>query len=328
MLLNVNISPKDNGLNRCLCDQIFKNAVSLKARLCMNLRKLPFYLDENADIFFPRCYLVSDVTEECRLRNDFRLTSAICILKWVIYNSSSDLSSPSTGEGQMEKDYTEGSKEALVTGIKCVDRLDEFLKLKEFDPSLENPKWVVQKYIEKPLLIYDTKFDIRISVHLCNNAIQKRLKPSVERNPLVPKESMWSSGQFQEYLKIKGRTNIWQGIVYPSMKKAIICSLVTVQTTIQARKNNFGLYGADFLLGEDFKPWLIEINLSPSMSRSTSVTALLCANVQEDTIKVIIDRKYNSKCNIGQFERMSKQERKYLSRSVDSLQAKAMYKDK
>ncbi|XP_078410548.1 tubulin monoglycylase TTLL3 [Cetorhinus maximus] len=445
-----------------------------KARLCMNLRNLPSYLDENADSFFPRCYLISDMKEECTLCNDFRLTGAVSILKWVIYNSASDLSSPSTGEGQIEKDHTEGTKEALVTdpekpsktdgqlsttlietairvcedflqslkqganyievdipptlsemewadlieqhyylihnqatipgshnylidcqnilnrlksvhpqleidgirniwivkpaaksrgrGIKCVDRLDEFLKQKDIVPSLENPKWVVQKYIEKPLLIYDTKFDIRLwflvtdwnpiniwfykdcylrfstqpftlenldsSVHLCNHAIQKRLKPSAERNPLVPKESMWSSGQFQDYLKIKGYGNIWQEIVYPSMKKAIICSLVTVQAIIQARKNNFGLYGADFLLGEDFKPWLIEINLSPSMSHSTSVTALLCTNVQEDTIKVIIDRKCNSKCNIGQFECLSKQERKYLSKSTDSLPAKVLFEDK
>ncbi|XP_078090741.1 protein monoglycylase TTLL8-like [Mustelus asterias] len=462
-----------------------KNAsFTTKARLCRNLRNLPSYLDENADTFFPRCYLVSDEKEERRLcrskfnkdtdlqlklgelqvpevsnYDDFRLTSAICILKWVIYNSASDLSSPSTRAGQREKEDTEGTKEAFVTdsgkpsktdgqlpatvigtairvcedflqsmeqaenyievdvpptlskmewadlirqhydlvhnqatipgsrnyvidcrnilnrlksvhpqleidgirniwivkpaaksrgrGIKCVDRLDEFRKLKDFDLPLGNPKWVVQKYIEKPLLIYDTKFDIRLwflvtdwnpidiwfykdcylrfstqpftlenldsSVHLCNNAIQKRFKPSTKRNPLVPKESMWSSGQFQDYLKIKGHSSIWQEIVYPSMKKAIIYSLVTVQAIVQARKNNFGLYGADFLLGEDFKPWLIEINLSPSMSPSTSVTALLCPNVQEDTIKVIIDRKQNSKCNIGQFEGMSKQERKYLS---------------
>ncbi|XP_060698543.1 protein monoglycylase TTLL8-like [Hemiscyllium ocellatum] len=424
-----------------------------KARLCMNLRKLPSHLDESADTFFPRCYLFSEMEDERTLCNDFRLTGAISILKWVIYNSANAPQSSSTDQGQMNADDTEGPKATLVTecgkpnktacqlstalietaikvceeflqtlmragkyfevnispilsqkdwanlieqhyslirneatipgshnylidcqnilnrlksvrpqleidgirniwivkpaaksqgrGIKCVDRLDKFLKLKDFDPSLENTKLVVQKYIEKPLLIYDTKFDIRLwflvtdwnpiniwfykdcylrfstqpftlenldsSVHLCNNAIQKRLKPSANRNPLVPKESMWSSNQFQDYLRIKGHGNIWQETVYPSMKKAIICSLVTVQAIVQARKNNFALYGADFLLGEDFKPWLIEINLSPSMSRSTSVTAILCANVQEDTIKVVIDRKYNSKCNIGRFECLSKQ---------------------
>ncbi|GCC35136.1 hypothetical protein chiPu_0013617 [Chiloscyllium punctatum] len=294
----------------------------------MNLRKLPSHLDESADTFFPRCYLFSEMEDERTLCNDFRLTGAISILKWVIYNSANAPQSSGTEQGQMNTNDTEGPKATLVTGIKCVDRLDKFLKLKDFDPSLENTKLVVQKYIEKPLLIYDTKFDIRFSVHLCNNAIQKRLKPSAKRNPLVPKESMWSSNQFQDYLRIKGHGNIWQETVYPSMKRAIICSLVTVQAIVQARKNNFALYGADFLLGEDFKPWLIEINLSPSMSRSTSVTTILCANVQEDTIKVVIDRKYNSKCNIGRFECLSKQERKYLSKTAHSLQATILSKDK
>ena len=39
------------------------------------------------------------------------------------------------------------------------------------------------------------------------------------------------------------------------------------------------------MLTEDLQPWLIEINSSPSMEASTAVTARLCKNVLDDTIK-------------------------------------------
>lgn len=60
---------------------------------------------------------------------------------------------------------------------------------------------------------------------------------------------------------------------------------------IEHRKNSWELYGFDFMIDEDFNPWLIEINSSPACDYSTSVTEVYVKKALVEILNVVLDLK-------------------------------------
>ncbi|XP_055642321.1 tubulin glycylase 3A-like isoform X2 [Toxorhynchites rutilus septentrionalis] len=224
-------------------------------------------------------------------------------------------------------------------GIHLMNNIKQIITMVN-PPIVSKTRYVIQKYIERPLIIHNTKFDIRQwfmitsvqpliiwfykesylrfssqqynlmnyheSVHLTNHAIQKKYH-NAERDERLPHENMWDCHTFQAYLRQIGKYEMWSERIYPGMQKAIIGSLLACQDNMDRRPNTFELYGADFMITEDFYPWLIEINSSPDLAPSTSVTARLCPQCVEDTIRVVIDRRHEPNASTGSFELIYKQ---------------------
>lgn len=123
------------------------------------------------------------------------------------------------------------------------------------------------------------------SIHLTNNAVQKKYQNSTDRHKYLPENNMWDLGRYQTYLESINMDKVWENIIYPGMKQNVIGVMLSCQNFLSLSKGNFELYGCDFILDRQFKPWLIEINSSPDLNSTTSVTGRICPAVLSDLIR-------------------------------------------
>lgn len=243
-------------------------------------------------------------------------------------------------------------------GIRVFNDLQKLFDYAQLEQHKEN-QWVVQKYMENPLLISNRKFDIRqwvlvtnwnpltvwfngecylrfcvdeyslenldnAFVHLANNSISKHSDKFYQTydtgstghsEPLVVEGNMWTSRQFETYLRSKESKNssgsnhtknLWTDHIQAQMKKIVISSLLCAQDSIKHRKNACELYGYDFMITDEYEPYLIEINSSPACDYSTPITEKYVKEGLEDIVKIIVDHR--------EYEQLSKRKRKKRKR--------------
>lgn len=122
------------------------------------------------------------------------------------------------------------------------------------------------------------------SIHLTNNSIQ-RFYTNGNRAEALPYHNMWLLKEFQGYLKMLNKGEIWFEKMYPRIKRNLLAAILASLEDTDLEMNTFELNGADFLIGYDFDPILLEINANPDLTFTTKTTRDICPRVMEDLVK-------------------------------------------
>lgn len=128
-------------------------------------------------------------------------------------------------------------------------------------------------------------------VHLTNVAIQKYSeKYSGDHG------GKWSTKNLKFYLEMVYGTDK-SSRCFEEINNLIIMSLKSVQSVIINDKHCFELYGFDVLLDDNCKPWLIEINASPSLSTTTKKDLNLKMDVLRSIYEIVIPEDWGEEYN-------------------------------
>lgn len=161
---------------------------------------------------------------------------------------------------------------------------------------------VIQRYVDRPLTIDGGyKFDLRLYVlvtsfqpkleafisklgfariaacrypksggltqryaHLTNTSVSHEAKAAARGGDAMRTDTKWTLQQLEQYMDRQRNERRWQQ-VWECIKDCVRKALVCVEDVIPAAPCTFELFGFDVLLDEDYRPWVLEVNASPSL---------------------------------------------------------------
>jgi hypothetical protein len=147
--------------------------------------------------------------------------------------------------------------------------------------------------------------------HLTNYSINKKNQNFVQNKNLEQDDRgmKWSLAAFMKYLEQTGGidTDLFWSRIYDIILKSVISgeNLVfnAIKKTCIHRTNCFEVFGYDVLIDSNLKPWLIEINLSPSLACDSPIDLEIKSNLISNTLNLVgikqFDRKKESGNNLN-----------------------------
>ena len=189
---------------------------------------------------------------------------------------------------------------------------------------------IVQKYLDNPLLYQKRKFDIRcfvlldsnLNVYFCREGHLKGCSEfynlddtnkfihitnySFQKNSLnFEKFEIGNEISYNDFKKFMKK----EGIPLQKFEKMIEHMKFLIQLSLKSVSKKltkinpvlcFEIFGYDFILDSDFRPWILEINDNPGLCISSPVIEKIIPRMLDDafrlTIDVIFNTKYSPEC--------------------------------
>jgi tubulin polyglutamylase TTLL1 len=199
-------------------------------------------------------------------------------------------------------------------GIFIINKLAQIKKWSTSSRWAQMPlkeAYVISRYVENPLLIGGKKFDtsyrpLRVYqychgfarfcnakyntdmgdidnpfIHLTNVAIQKH-----DNDYNAKHGGKWHIQNLRLYVEatfgLEASNKLFQAI-----DNLIINSLKAVQNVMINDRHCFECYGYDVLIDKDLKPWLVEVNASPSLSTTTDADRVMKYSLLKDIYAIV-----------------------------------------
>eukprot|EP01105_Mastigella_eilhardi_P015342 TRINITY_DN3500_c0_g1_i1.p1 TRINITY_DN3500_c0_g1~~TRINITY_DN3500_c0_g1_i1.p1 ORF type:complete len:513 (-),score=130.26 TRINITY_DN3500_c0_g1_i1:117-1655(-) len=186
-------------------------------------------------------------------------------------------------------------------------------------PAEKPESMVICRYIDNPLLIGGRKFDLRlyVLVRSWRPLLAFMYKEGFARF-CTERYSSEMSNMYNSYMHLTnvskqkhsknynavhgGKWNVKNVFLYlasavgkqaaqkcrDAIRQTIIYSMRAVQNIIVQDKHSFELYGYDILIDGNLKPWLIEVNASPSLTSTTTHDLRLKCKLIHDVLNIML----------------------------------------
>lgn len=205
-------------------------------------------------------------------------------------------------------------------GIHIYDSLEEVRKRIQ----TKEKSWLIQKYIERPLLVNRRKIDIRayclvdldmkayyyedaylrttseewslenignLFAHLNNDAVQKF---GVNYGKFESANKL-SLDEFQKYLTLSGYNVSVEDDIVPQMKDRMRdCMAATHRKLNPDNLKCFEILGFDFMIDDSFSVWLIEVNSNPCLEQCNAFLARTLPAMLDEAFSLTIDKVFPS----------------------------------